>query len=311
MGWAETGVKNPETCCATFYLEWSVGAGDIDGNMTPAIYAGAVDVFCRETMIITKKYVVLNFPKTGSSFMRSVIRRLHRYDALYNKLLRKLGLPDFSGMKVLLHPQIYERVMYKERTPHGIYSQIPAESKQKTVVTITRNPFERYVSAYLFGWWKKSYLATHRDQVLSEYPHFPDLSFSEYYEMIHGLGMRNKVTVPTVQLGVHTVQFIWFYFSDPLAILSKIDKEYIAKQKYRKELPPITFLHQESLNGDLFDFLLRMGYPQKRLEFVKSAQRVNSTQRNPQEQYLTEEVISQIYQRDALIFDLFPEYRVF
>lgn len=284
-------------------------------------------------MIITDKFVVLNFPKTGSSFVRAMLKRVHNYDegwfnpilhkairrfrygSLPNRALQRLDTLVNREMSELIVPNVYVKHMGYQQGQHGRYSQIPEEHRHKTIVSVVRNPFTRYISVYLYGYWKRRYLQLYSERLKKDMPNFPDLSFSEYYNMIHFYkqDLRLRDIVPKIDLGVSTIQFIRFYFSESERVLNEIDDEYIRSGTYQDDMAQIVFLRQENLNEELFQFLLTMGYPEEDIQFIKEAGRVNVSERRSDQQSLdsfyTQDLVQTVLQRDRLLFEIFPEYR--
>ena len=265
-------------------------------------------------MIITDRFVMLNFPKTGSSFARDVLREVHQYDTWRNRLRRRLPFASPSMIELCL-PKLDRRFPKGLRDQHGTYKQIPPAHMHKPVVSITRNPFDRYVSAYLYGWWKTVPHAPEA-QLREKYPHFPHLSFREFYEMINHFGRANLLqdVTPRTDLGFHSLQFIQFYFRDPARTLRLIDLAYIQQKTYLDDMAEVVFLHQENLGDELQTFLLGLGYLERSIDFIRHADRVNVTPRCDhslrwQELY-SEELIEDVLKRDRLLFELFPEYRI-
>lgn len=268
-------------------------------------------------MIITDHFVILNFPKTGSSFVRKTLKTIHGYDFLPRRICRKLGLPDRSGMKELLLPTIGRKTRYRDiRAQHGTYRQIPHEHRHKTIATVMRNPFDRYVSTFLYGYWRDKFPAiVPEEELYRRFPKFPDLTFPDYYRLIHLYSRENKLNgaTPEADLGNHTVHFVQFYFPEPEKVLNRMDDDYVARQDYLEEMPEIVFLHQERLNEELYAFLEGCGYPASRIDFIRQAAPVNVTPRQQGEQeveaFYSQAMIDKILRRDRLLFDLFPEYR--
>jgi hypothetical protein len=122
-------------------------------------------------MIITDRFVFVHLPKTGGSFVTSVLRELHNrrgheriWDRLYNRWLGGGG-----------------EVNYRERSKHAQCYTIPEEHRDKTICSIIRHPFDLYVSRYFFGWWRtQSEKYCHVEKVKSKYPYFPALNFEEF-----------------------------------------------------------------------------------------------------------------------------------
>lgn len=268
-------------------------------------------------MIITDRFVMLNYPKTGSSFARKVIKQLYaKYDTLPYKVLRVLGIKNVPGIVELLLPMMDTEAIAGKKSQHGSYRQIPPEHRRKPIVSVTRNPFDRYLSAYLFRWWVKHPLVS-TERLVAQYPQYPDLSFREYYDMLHTFGLQDRLksVTPKSKLGFHTVRFVQFYFPDPVSVLNRLDESYVQQKKYVDDMAKVTFLHQENLNQELYEFLLRMGYPEKQIAFIKDAEKYNVTQRTSEQvntaDFYTPELIEQVIARDRLLFEIFPEYKSF
>lgn len=265
-------------------------------------------------MIITDRFIMLNFPKTGSSFARAVLKKVHRYDSLSNRIRRGMKMTTRPPLVELLLPVITRQSRPGERGQHGCYRQIPREHRDKPIVSIVRNPFERYVSAHLFGWWKTNPPAD-PDTIKELYPRFPDLSFQEHYEMNQRFGQEYNLQgiKPRIDLGMYTIQFINFFFPEPNEIFQAIDHEYILQKRAREHLPEISFLHQESLGQELYQYLLSLRYPENDISFILGTEKVNVTPRTLDQSNLanfyTPELVQDILEKDSLLFELFPEYR--
>jgi hypothetical protein len=265
-------------------------------------------------MLITDKFVILNFPKTGSSFVRETLKKVHNYNSLLNRVLRYVWGKDRSGLVELMLPHIDQDRVYKQRGPHGVYRQIPRADRHKVVATVIRNPFSRYVSAYLYGFWQRKFANLFPEQIKQDYPNFPDLSFAEYMALVNDLGAKNRLqgVQPQLELGVMSVQFVQFYFSEPRWILANMDEAYIVQRKYEADMPTIRFLRQENLNHEFYAFLSQQGYAANEIDFIVDAERVNVSPRQRDQQRLrdfyTPELAQMLRERDSLLFSLFPEY---
>jgi hypothetical protein len=261
-------------------------------------------------MLITDEFVMINFPKTGSSFARAVLKQIHRYDTLPNRIRRRVGLPNKPPLQELILPVIDRRYPPGLRGQHGTYRQIPLEHRHKTIVSIIRNPFDRYVSLYLFGWWKRV-LPAERSELEKAYPRFPDLTFVEYYDLANHVLRPNRLggIQPKIELGLHTIQFIQFYFKEPERVLSEIDDDYIEQERYVQDMADVIFLRQRKLNQDLYQFLLNKGYPEADIRFIREAERVNTTSgrsdRANWKGFYTPALIAEVLKKDRLIFKLF------
>lgn len=115
-------------------------------------------------MIFTDRFVYVHQPKTGGTFVTSVLFRLHGF-----RWTRWTHLQ--SAFRVnLVHRGRYGTFVYNNHK-HGGRGPIPAEQRHKPVLATVRNPYDLYVSQYQFGWWKRR-----------EYRRWfrPDLSFEGY-----------------------------------------------------------------------------------------------------------------------------------
>ena len=261
---------------------------------------------------------MLNFPKTGSSYARAVIKKLYTHrETLLQRFLCKLDLckPPVLEYKM---PKIDESRSYDIVDQHGTLRQIPPRHRDKPVVSITRNPFLRYVSNYLYRWWER-YPPADTGVIRRKFPTFPRLSFEEYYEMSHQFSRANRLgeLEPCMDLGTHSVQFIQFYFHEPEDVLRRLDASSLRKGSFRNNMGDVTFLHQEHLTSELRDFLLKMGAARYELVFLGSMEPVNVTEPEGSKDkrkdywryYKNPDLVEKLLQRDALLFALFPEYR--
>lgn len=269
-------------------------------------------------MIITPKLVLLNFPKTGSTFARAVLKEIHNINTpLKDYLLSRVGL-KVNGMREIIgvsNQSVYQ-VLQEIRGQHSTYSQIPRKYKSLPVVSIIRNPFERYVSLYEFRWWVNYPLYAENPEILQSYPSFPDITFKQYMEMTSRFGMPDFVPEDIelkADVGLYTLQFLRFFHPSPDRVIRNLTKEYLESQSYRDELGKVTFLHTENLTSELMDYLKEVGYSPDDYQQVAEVGRKNVNRGNWQHpdgiaQYYDEELIRRVRYIDRLLFDLFPEY---
>lgn len=271
-------------------------------------------------MIITDKFVLLAFPKTGTSYTTRALRIIHARRRLWGRIYparfhkRTFYRPDYREQRI----EIPAAPPYNKArsSRHGTYRDIPEQELGKTIVSVMRNPFSRYTSAYLYQTRMRKHMRPIADVDLlkSLYPTYPELSFAEYYDMSQRFqGPRALYGIePAIELGIQTVEFIHCYFRNPEQVLRKIDHNYIASEAFREDMPDVRFLHQESLREEFCDFLLSMGYSAKEVAVAENLSQVNVARREQGEQSLSHfynpELAQTVLRRDALIFKLFPEY---
>lgn len=234
-------------------------------------------------MIITDRFVVLNMPKTGSTFVRTALRELRHAQLARRsplaRLLDRCGIAMAPKLRELRLPNIRERSGHST-DQHGIWGQIPSRHRAKPVVSVVRNPYDRLLSLYGFRWWVE-HPPLDEARLRGLFPTYPELTLEEFLEM-RGLELREG-WIPHIPLqaevGPQTVRFIQMFFRDPEAVLRKLDDEYLKSDRFVDDMPEITFLRTENLNGDLHDFLLAQGHDAEEIEFIKTRARVHATRR--------------------------------
>ena len=262
-------------------------------------------------MIITERFVMLNFPKTGSSFAREVVKQAHFHHppSLRQRIAWRMGAPQRMLKDVLMKPNLFNAVhaAKAKEVAHGAYCQVPDEHRNKTIVTVVREPMARIISLYEFrAWAKDPRLDT--VAVRASLPHFPEISFAEYFHLHMGLayeasapsGMRTRV-------GPLTLQFIRMYARDPMNTVLALHDGMDLRLEWRHHFPRIAFLRTERLNMELRRFLRREGYSAASLRFMSEKQRVNRSGRS-QALYFTAEMAKEVRRRERFFFQLFPDY---
>jgi hypothetical protein len=208
-------------------------------------------------MLITESFVMLNYPKTGSSFARKVIKDLYAREPR-----RRFG---GRWCKELILPNIRHE---SEPNQHGCYSQIPRRYRNREVVSIVRSPYERFISNFEFRYWVNNPILQ-ASVVQERFPTFPELSLDQYVDF----DALVAKAVSKVALGAQTVQFVQLFsrqfpktIDDSLDLATAIDG-----------LANITFLRQENLNLELMSFLRRKGFSNEETAFIETHEPVNVT----------------------------------
>lgn len=271
-------------------------------------------------MIITDDFILLAFPKTGTTYTTTVLRHIHSrrnwrgwlWPLAWQK--RDFPRPGYREHRVL-RPAAppYNRARLSR---HGTWRDVPAEERHKPVVSITRDPFSRYTSAYLFQTRMRKHLRTVADLDIlrATYPGYPDISFRDYYDMLHRFEVPSALgnVRPDMPLGSQTVTFIRFYFRDPEAVFRKMSRAYIEDKAYREDMVEVKFLRQENLREEFTAFLRESGYSEREVNLARDLKQKNVASRSSQESSLAhfydDALRQEVLARDALIFDLFPEY---
>lgn len=257
--------------------------------------------------MITGKFVVIYYPKTGTTFLRAALRSALEDDRFPGKLLRRLGLAPCPYTELLL-PKLYGDYDESVRDRHGVVRQIPTEDRGKPIVSTVRNPLTKYTSSYVYGWWKE-HPPFEVGEVRRVFPEFPDLSFSAFYNMLnHPRVNEDRLKVDSARLlGSYTRMFLVFFSEDPDVAAKKLADG----AALRSVLPEITFLRQENLRSDLEIFLKDRGFSsrrRRRIDFVGD-QNIGSPEKKeaiPREELAS--VAKAILRDERHLLDAFPAY---
>lgn len=271
-------------------------------------------------MIITDRFVFLNFPKAASIFVSTVLSRIHTTQVpilprRVNRWINRIIHPTF---RELFHPNMREF-----GTPcnildhHGIWLQIPDRFKNLPVLMVVRNPLDRYISEYFFRWWANHPITDER-ALKHKFPNFPNFDFAEYldykdFEAIHRLnGIPTKTT-----LGCQTVEFIRMASKKPDDTFRLLDYEYVATGRYRDDLPEkLILLSMENINIELYAFLIEMGYKDSDIRFLinePKRQPVDGTVRGEDDDVQTlynQSLIASVKSKDQLLYKIYNDFNI-
>ena len=260
-------------------------------------------------MILTDRFVYVHQPKTGGTFVTTVLEQIHGHRpeaGVVARLRRWFAGGAAAGSSLVNINQ------------HGTCDEIPRSHQGKPIVSTIRNPYDRYVSQYEFEWWK-----THPEQfcdpalIKQRYPHFPELSFAEFVDISNSLFLKvkNEKFAPAESPGRNTLQFVLYFCRNPRELFPRIDAEYLASRRYRHDMYPVVFLHTDRLNQDLYEFLLNAGYERSQIDFILTQKKVfpqkaPKRQDRPWQSYYTPELKQVVRTKERLLFELFPEFDV-
>ncbi|MGB5898937.1 MAG: hypothetical protein WBG66_12120 [Geitlerinemataceae cyanobacterium] len=250
-------------------------------------------------MLLTPDFVYIHYPKTGGTFVTEVLQTIHN-NANIGNIINTTN----------------------EGTKHGKCWQIPPEYRNKPIVSTIRSPYERYVSVYEFGWWRRypeSFFAE-MEVMTNRYPHFPDISFAEYVEAVNSLCKFNTLETPNLDphlsIGQQTQNFIKYFFNQPVeTIFEKFSQEYVRSKQYLNDLFTVKFLKTENLNQELYRLLLDFGYPAAEIEFILTSDKIFPVEGGRKESqawqtYYTSDLKEFVKSREMLLFSIFPEFDI-
>jgi hypothetical protein len=250
-------------------------------------------------MLLTDKFVYIHYPKTGGTFVTEVMKKIHQ------------------------NPEVGYLIDTTEaKSKHGKCLEIPPEHRNKPIVSTIRSPYERYVSVYEFGWWRRYPESFFANVAIfkQRYPNFPDLSFPEYVEAVNSLCKFHVLATPNLEsdlsIGQQTQNFIKYFFNKPVeTIFAKFSRDYVRSKQYLADLFIVKFINTENLNQELYHLLLEFGYPQKDIEFILTADKILPVEGGRSEEqnwqtYYTPELKAFVKSREMLLFSIFPEFDV-
>jgi hypothetical protein len=275
-------------------------------------------------MFVTNKFVFIHVPKTGGTFVNAMLTKLHQLNGFkFEKIL--MDSATGSSSKPIPDPEsgVSFFLFFEKEHQHGRRSNIPPAYRDLPILCNIRNPFDRYVSQYLFPFWKnrphsvESRYDGGREEILKRFPSYPDLTFEEFVYLSNSYNTHVRCPDPAKNPGFHTHQLVDYIFSKPETIRSVLcDSEVaLSRIKSSSEFKNTVFLDQTNLNQNLHRFLCEMGYAKPEIDFVLNSGKIlPPTSKRPAdnkwETYYTPELKSWIRQREELIFRLFPQFDI-
>ena len=282
-------------------------------------------------MVITEKFVYIHMPKTGGTFVTSVLRRIHNYsdDSASNRYasapwpLRAVmrRLQNRSASSVSPNSWIIDL-----EPKHGSCHEIPERHRNRPILSTIRNPFDWYVSQYEFGWWKRTFLyhpEAHPtpagfaiERVLPEFiethSHFPDLSFPEFVDLCHAATRVFNCDLGA-ELGLYTHSYLRFYCRETSKLISRINPEYVRSGRHKSYMFNVHFLRTNRLNEELYEYLLSVGYRLDDVKFIPKLGKILTMgmgRRDDQnwEKYYTPSLKTSIRAKEWPVFEMFPEF---
>ena len=134
-------------------------------------------------MLITDDFVVINFPKTGSTYVRNRIKEVYQNLKFYH---RKGKLIELLLPNIRTKSGINNKIV----SQHGIYAQIPDKFEKREVISVVRNPYERLYSLYTFKWWAKI-PSWDINLAKEKYRKYPDITFNEFVDLFYTEGKND------------------------------------------------------------------------------------------------------------------------
>ncbi len=258
-------------------------------------------------MVITNNFVFLHYPKTGGTFCATHIKRLYTQSNRQRlaNLLRREPV----------------RWYHYTRQHSGIHA-IPRYARHLPKLGSVRNPYDQWVSKYEYQIYRHHpERVLNLEQVKEAYPHFPDVSFTEFIRLAHTYWnkVQNRFDKPDHEkVGIITAQFIGMFCPRPRDIL-RLPKSEITADLIRSKMPPdISFLTMNNLNHDLHDYLSQFNHDTADLAAILESPKIlpvksgagSLRHKGAWRGYYGEETVNFINDKEAPLFELFPQFQI-
>lgn len=262
-------------------------------------------------MILTDRFTCLNYPRTGSTFVRTVLRRAYGQDreGLHGKLAAWLSPWWSLGRFRELALPIYRTASARRaghKSQHGAVHQIPRRQRDLPIVSVLRHPLDRAVSQYEHGFWRTSPPGD-LDAIRARFASFPEIDFGDYLELQRTFGRADVLQGSHVDedIGPDTLHFVRFFAPNPELALSRLTSATVDSGAALEDLADVRFLRFEHLTEDLVGFLLEVGFSERSLDFVGQLPRINaadSRRGRTWHDYFTPELEAAYRSRERLLF---------
>jgi len=266
-------------------------------------------------VLITDHFVVLNLPKTGSTFVRRMLKTIHkrrmkRRDPI-TKMRQLVGLQRKPLLKELILANVKRKRQEMPPNQHGAYEQIPLIYRDRPVVSVVRNPYDRLLSLYEFrGWMKRPPLPA--DVLNKHFPNFPELSLDDFCRLEDLALATTRIPHITLKaaVGKQTVQFIQMFFKRPDDVLRRLDESYMNSERFVEDIADIVFLTTERLNQDLAGFLERHGFAAEDVAFVRQHEKIHVTKNRSASRDLlwTPKALRYVAEKERFLFKMLSRY---
>ncbi len=287
-------------------------------------------------MLVTDAFVYLHQPKTGGTFAAEMLAAVHEARGVPMTIVAVE-----IGQEHLLQPVApghAVRLMLGARYQHGCRRDIPPAYRHLPVVTAIRNPYDRYISQFLFAWWRVlPEMFGPLEQIRRTYPAYPELTFEDFVRLTNTASVRRATDGSEASAGFHTQQFIEFFFRDPEQAWACLGDDDALRVMWSEQVRRLRLLDQARLNEELADVLVEYGYAEDEVAFIRAAGLVRPAQKETEvagwtcryskriggyvgvredmpdvaetrAQYFTPELKAFVRQKERLLFEQFPQF---
>lgn len=255
-------------------------------------------------------------PKTGGTFVHGVFKKIvekYKKDHLFRWYLNRIGY------KMNLVTPIYQKlsnVEYNEypnnnvKGQHAGVSFISKMYRSLPVISVKRDPIKKFISVYYFKWWER-FPTLPLIQLESLFPHYPEISIEEYFELSYEHEMKYFFGNDYREdIGVLSWQLIRMYSNDPMYVYNNIKKEnytdFIATY-----FADVKFFEMDHLTTEFESFIKTTSFAEFS-DFFKTEERIyppGSTIKKRSET-ISEALTYNIKSKEWLLYKFFPEYNL-
>lgn len=247
-------------------------------------------------MIYSRNFILLNYPKTGTSFLRKAIAQTHKdVGGRRYKLLPKSFWP-----KYYYYEKFYPHPVGGRRDQHG-FRRLIEGNDDTTQLSIAREPISWLISSYKYQLWAHA-----TNERVKEFPGFPKLSIEEYnrYRQITHDDEWNHTPHLNEEIGWLSQYFIRFYASNTLIEkLRNVRSVEELMDRAIEDFKEIRFLNTKNLTQGFCAFLEEEEYPIELIDRVRSMPRENVSL-NPLglDEKMSDGMISQIREQERVLY---------
>lgn len=263
-------------------------------------------------MMVFDNFVFVHLPKTGGTFVEQVLKTLHCPSWIGQKIH---GMQRRLGITIPFYPY-----KYREHRKHAECRFIPQKDQGKVIVSCVRNPYDLYISHYKFGWWKKhpqEFYASGSEIYKRSILEPAKVTFADWVHGMcdHGIWvMDRRTSCPGVDVGFAASEFAAYFCKESDLVLSQPTEAQMATEFERSKYN-VQFLRMETLNEQLYQFLRERGYPEERVAFIRTKDKIfpgrqTRSASDSADKFFTPELKALVRQKERLLFALFPEYDI-
>lgn len=266
-------------------------------------------------MIITKDFVFIHMPKTGGTFVHGVFKKIikdlkrdHWFIWYLNRMQYKLGI-SFPIYQKLSDVDYQEYPGDSVKGQHAGVAFIPKAYSGLPVVSVKRNPVEKFSSAYYFKWWER-FPSLSLEKLNRIFPAYPNLTVEDYFQLsyIHVMKFYFKESYRD-DIGILSWQFIRMYSSNAMYVYQNITQENY-KQIIKDYFHEVNFLSMDNLSFEMKNLLGNTSFS-KYKDYFSTKERIYPPGSSPEKNrdVIPNDLKQRIKEREWILYNYFPEYK--